>query len=52
MDLSANHSGFVIASYGLSGVFLLVLTIYILIRDRGLRAEALRLDRQRREGDA
>ena len=49
MNLNADHLGFVIAAYGLSGVFILALTIYILVRDGKLRGEAQRLDRQRRK---
>ncbi len=52
MDLNANHTGFVIASYALSAIFILALTICILVRDRNHRNEAQRLDRQRRKGDA
>jgi heme exporter protein CcmD len=52
MDLSANHLGYVVASYGLSAIFILGLTIYVIARDRRLRAEAEMLDRQRRKGDA
>lgn len=49
MDFSANHIGFVIASYALTFVFLAALTLSILMRDRKLRAEAERLDAQRRK---
>jgi heme exporter protein CcmD len=49
MDFSANHIGFVIASYALSVVFLGGLVIATLGRDRKLRAEAERLDTQRRK---
>lgn len=48
MDFSASHAGFVIASYAVSLFFILVLTVYVLARDRRLRAEAERLDTQRR----
>ena len=48
MDLNADHLGFVIASYALSAIFILALTIYVLVRDRKLRDEAQRLDRRRR----
>ena len=47
MDFSANHAGFVIASYGLTMVFVGGLIFSVLVRDRKLRAEAERLDRQR-----
>ena len=49
MDFSANHIGFVIASYALTLVFLAGLIITTLGRDRRLRAEAERLDTQRRK---
>ena len=49
MDFSANHIGFVIASYALSFVFLAGLIVATLGRDRRLRAEAERLDTQRRK---
>jgi len=49
MDFSANHIGFVIASYALTFVFLAGLIIVTLGRDRKLRAEAERLDAQRRK---
>ena len=49
MDFSANHIGFVIASYALTFVFLAVLILTTLRRDRRLRAEAERLDTQRRK---
>lgn len=49
MDFSATHVGFVIASYALSLVFLAGLIVTTLGRDRKLRAEAERLDTQRRK---
>ena len=49
MDLAAGHLGFVFASYGLSAVLILGLVFTILRRDRSLRAEAERLDRNRRK---
>ena len=49
MDFSANHIGFVIASYALSFVFLAGLILTTLGRDRRLRAEAEKLDAQRRK---
>ncbi len=52
MDFSAPHIGFVIASYALSGIFICALTVWVIVRDRSLRAQAERLDRQRRRGDA
>ena len=48
MDFSATHVGFVIASYALSFVCLAVLIITTLGRDRKLRAQAERLDTQRK----
>ena len=48
MDFSANHIGFVIASYALSVVFIGGLIIQVLLKDRKLRAEAQRLETQRR----
>jgi heme exporter protein CcmD len=47
MDFSANHIGFVIASYGLSFAVLGWLIVTTLLRDRRLRAEAARLDTRR-----
>lgn len=49
MDFSANHIGFVIASYALTLVFLAGLIATTLLRDRKLRAEVERLDTQRRK---
>lgn len=49
MDFSANHIGFVLASYALTFVFLAGLIVTTLGRDRKLRAEAERLDAQRRK---
>ena len=49
MDFSADHIGFVIASYALSFIFLAGLIITTLGRDRKLRAEAERLDTQRKK---
>ncbi len=49
MDFTAKHIGFVIASYALSVVFMGGLTLQVLLRDRKLRAEAERLDAQRRK---
>ena len=49
MDFSANHSGFVIASYALSFVFLAGLIASTLIRDRRLRHELELLDTQRQK---
>jgi heme exporter protein CcmD len=48
MDFTANHIGFVIASYGLSAVVLGWIIVATLIRDRRMRAEAERLDARRR----
>ena len=52
MDFSGEHIGFVVASYALSFILIGALTIHVLVRDRKLRAEAQRLDSQRRRGDA
>jgi heme exporter protein CcmD len=52
MDFSAPHMGFIVASYALSALLICGLTIYILVKDRRLRAEAERLDKQRRKGGA
>jgi heme exporter protein CcmD len=49
MDFTANHIGFVIASYALSFIFLAGLIITTLGRDRRLRAEVERLDTERRK---
>ena len=49
MDLNANHVGFVIASYALSVIFMVGLTVKVLLRDRTLRIEAERLEAQRRK---
>jgi heme exporter protein CcmD len=48
MDFSANHIGFVLASYALSVLFIGGLIIRVLVRDRKLRAEAQRLETSRR----
>ena len=52
MDMSAPHMGFVVASYALSAVFICGLTVFVLLKDRKLRAEASRLEQQRRKVDA
>lgn len=44
MDFTAPHLGFVIASYGLSALLIVGLALYIVLRDRRVRAEAARLD--------
>jgi heme exporter protein CcmD len=48
MDFTANHIGFVIASYALSIAFIGGLIVQVLMKDRKLRAEAERLETQRR----
>ncbi len=48
MDFAAAHTGFVVASYGISFACILALAAYIISRDRKLRAEAQRLDAARR----
>ena len=52
MDFSASHIGFVIASYALTFLCLAGLTASILLKDRRLRAEAERLDAQRKKARA
>ena len=52
MEMSAPHMGYVIGSYGLSAIFILGLVAYVLMRDKRLRVEAERLDRNRRKGEA
>jgi heme exporter protein CcmD len=47
MDFSANHIGFVIASYAISLVFIGGLIIKVLLKDRKLRAEAEQLESRR-----
>ena len=49
MDFSANHIGFVIASYALTFLCLAALIVTTLGRDRRLRAEAERLDTPRKK---
>lgn len=49
MDFSANHIGFVLASYGLSFALIGLLIVSTLRRDAKLRAEAARLDGERRK---
>jgi heme exporter protein CcmD len=48
MDFAAKHIGFVIASYALSIAFIGGLIVQVLMKDRKLRAEAERLETQRR----
>jgi heme exporter protein CcmD len=48
MDFAAPHAGFVIAAYALSALLIAGLTLYVVIRDRKLRAEAAKLDKSRR----
>ena len=52
MDFTAPHLGFVLASYGISAALILGLVFCTLHRDRSLRAEAERLDRNRRKASA
>jgi heme exporter protein CcmD len=52
MDFSASHIGFVLAAYALTAVLVAGLIIHVILRDRRLRAEAERLDRQRRKVNA
>jgi len=51
MDLTAPHTGFVAAAYGISALVLVGLAAFILMRDRKLRAEAEALG-DRRTKDA
>ena len=51
MDFTAPHSGFVIASYGLSALLIVGLTLFIVVRDRKVRADAAKLDKDRRWND-
>lgn len=50
MDLAAPHSGFVIAAYILSAALIAGLVVYVMVRDRALRARAGQLD-ERTGGD-
>jgi heme exporter protein CcmD len=47
MNFAAEHIGFVLASYGLTAIFIGGLIVSIIVRDRRLRAEAERLDAER-----
>ncbi len=49
MDFSDKHIEFILASYALSFLLICGLTIYVIVRDRRLRAEAERLDKLRRK---
>ena len=49
MDLTANHLGFVFASYGITVVCIGGLILQVLMKDRKLRAEAELLEAQRRK---
>ena len=51
MDFTAPHSGFVIASYGLSALLIVGLTLFIVVRDRKVRTDAAKLDKDRRWND-
>jgi heme exporter protein CcmD len=51
MDFTAAHWGYVATSYALSFLFILGLTVRVVLKDRKLRDEAQRLDRQRRKGE-
>jgi heme exporter protein CcmD len=46
MDLAAAHTGFVMCAYALSAILLTGLVIYILARDRAMRAE---MDRRKEQ---
>ena len=49
MDFTADHLGFVFAAYAISAVFIGGLVVQVLLKDRRLRAEADRLEAQRRK---
>jgi heme exporter protein CcmD len=49
MDFTAKHLGFVFASYAVTVVFIGGLIAQVLMKDRKLRAEAERLEAQRRK---
>lgn len=49
MDFGANHIGFVLASYALTVIFIGGLILSVIVKDRRLRAEAERLDTERRK---
>lgn len=49
MDFAAEHIGFVLASYGLTAAFIGGLIAAVIVKDRRLRAEAERLDAERRK---
>jgi heme exporter protein CcmD len=49
MDFTASHIGFVIAAYAISAVFIGGLVLQVVVKDRKLRAEAERLEAQRRK---
>jgi heme exporter protein CcmD len=48
MDLAAKHLGFVFAAYGLSLAVLAGLVVWVVARDRRLRAEADAADGRKR----
>lgn len=48
MDLSANHLGYVFASYGVSAVVLAILVIAVILRDRRLRRKVEALEKEGR----
>jgi heme exporter protein CcmD len=45
MDLTAPHLGFVYGAYALSAILIVGLVIYVVGRDRSLRAEVARLEK-------
>jgi heme exporter protein CcmD len=47
MDLAAAHVSFVIVAYAVSGAGLVLLVLYILLRDRKLRRQVAALDRDK-----
>ena len=48
MDFTSRHLGYVLGSYGLSFVVLAGLVIWVIARDRRLRAEAAAADARKK----
>lgn len=51
MDFTAPYLGFVFGAYALSAILIAGLAVYIIARDRMLRAEAAKLEKSRRWND-
>ena len=49
MDFAAPHIGFVVGAYALSVILIVGLVVYVMARDRSLRAEVLLLEKSRGE---